>query len=134
MIGMEAIRVRDENQDDVYAVVDRSALLKDNRRLREALRDGREQVLSLATGMGQYMRPLANIPTRDVVAIFDAALAVEPSGILPSSYPAPPDKQPISTMVFGPGVENGSELARLKGRLDRAKPAEPSEEESDASR
>ncbi len=37
--------------------------------------------------------------------------------------PAPPDKRPSITMVLGPGVENGSELARLKERLDRAKPA-----------
>ena len=60
---------------------------------------------------------------RAPVGLIDDALADESTGILPSSYPAPPDKRPISTMVLGPGVENGSELARLKERLDRAKPA-----------
>ena len=37
MIDMEAIKTRDENQDDVYAVADRSALLAECERLREAL-------------------------------------------------------------------------------------------------
>ena len=79
MIDMEAIKHRDKmswgpKMDDP-GYIDRHALLAECERLREALRDGREQVLSLATGMGQYMRPLANIPTKEVVAIFDVALA-----------------------------------------------------------
>ena len=36
MIDMEAIKKRDENQDDVYAVADRSALLAECERLQEA--------------------------------------------------------------------------------------------------
>ncbi len=36
MIDIKAIKARDENQDDVYAVVDRSALIAECDRLREA--------------------------------------------------------------------------------------------------
>ncbi len=123
----EALReAQDQAVEDTHDALDaqRATLQAENRRLREALREVRDRCLELEDGT--WSAP--------VVGLIDDALADESTGILPSSYPAPPDKQPISTMVLGPGVENGSELARLKGRLDRAKPAEPSEEESDASR
>ncbi len=48
MIDMEAIKKRDENQDDVYAVADRSALLAECEQLREALLELASQRISRA--------------------------------------------------------------------------------------